>query len=434
MWPKHPVRGRNTDPEYLKQCRARREASLARAAAKRASVAAEASDAGTPMQRLVELLGSHPSRVLANPAWELATVADPGLVSRLPAESLALVAGHPATDGAMMMVLAQEVVRRTPNYDNVHRYAAFVLATRADIPVDALRVLADHCDHRRMGAPGFEVARHRVRRYEAGDTELVDGWREALPVMMVDVAAEIHGVDGWPTWSSPLEDAIAYGGARTAHPFILGLSLRMSADCRNRVLAHVRSRGRDVNEQWLWLHASAAVVPPLEDGSHAALHFLWKMCISQWEQNFNSFGQSSRCAPSCFSEAQHRGLRNNRISSWVDAWRRDESTHETPRPVEPQLTTGLPNRCWGGTGRETTGGTHLVELALNTTDALVLRRRSYDSRWWLRAAAALNPALGDGPRDRLCRDHHWVVRAMAREAREAREADRKAREAARAAQ
>jgi hypothetical protein len=75
-----------------------------------------------------------------------------------------------------------------------------------------------------------------------------------------------------------------------------------------------------------------------------------------------------------------------------------------------------------------------VELALKTTNALVLRRRSYDSRWWLRAAAALNPALGDGPRDRLCRDHHWVVRAMAREAREAREADRKAREATRAAQ
>jgi hypothetical protein len=431
MWPNHPVRGRNTDPEYLKQCRARREASLARAAAKRASVAAEASDAGTSMQRLQDLLVRHPGRVLANPAWELATVTDPGLMSRLPSDSLALVAGHPATDGAMMMVLAQEVVRRASNYDNVHRVAAYALATRADIPVDALRVLADRCDPRRMGAPGFEVARHRVRRYEAGDTELVDGWREALPVMMVDVARELHGAYGWPMWSSRLEDAIAYGGARTAHPFILGISLRLSADCRNRVLAHVRRSGRDVNEQWLWLHASAAVVPSLEGGSHAALHYLWKMCISQWEHNFNSFGLSSRCAPTCFAEAQCCSLRNGRISSWVDAWRREESSHETPRPVEPQLTTGLPLRFVGGSWRETIDGTHLVELALKTTNALVLRRRSYDSRWWLRAAAALNPALGDGPRDRLCRDHHWVVRAMAREAREA---DRKAREATRAAQ
>ncbi|MFM1935463.1 MAG: hypothetical protein RI990_422 [Planctomycetota bacterium] len=408
-------RGSNTSTLPPAERAARRAASKARAYAKQRAIADEASSASTPIHRLRELLARHPARVLANPAWQLASVTDPSLVSSLSGGALEVLAGQPGLDAETLMMMAQELVRRHASHGTDCPGASYALAMRGDAPVEVLRALAKGRDPDRMGNPGFEVAHHRVKWFEAGDASLTRGWRDALPAMMADAAGGVGASHRrWSFHLPHLERMLAHDPARSAHPFILGLVLRAEPEPRNLALHCVRRTGHDRHERWLWSHAIGAEAKTTESEYPGRLSYRWKACISLWERDFGSFGVSRRCAPRGFAEAQCTHLTTRYVDQWADAWRRDEANGRLRIAAAPK------RPAWescieldGVTTFDASSGSHLVELALVCEDTVILGRRSRDHRWWVRAAVAMNPALGEGCRTRLRQDHHWIVRAMA---------------------
>ena len=135
-----------------------------------------------------------------------------------------------------------------------------------------------------------------------------------------------------------------------------------------------------------------------------------------WEGNFASDGLSTRCAPRTFTEGMARQMRSYQLCDWVRSWRTKEAARRAAeaaprrrkrRPAEPAPSPWSP----GGVDDLR----HIPYLAFHARDRPLLTRRSRDARWWVRAATLLNPRLSAGPRERLRHDHHWLVRAMARE-------------------
>ena len=408
---------RNTSAEFLAQRAERARARSARARAKAKAVKAEASDAGTRIERLCELIERHPASVLANPAWELAMVADPAILGRLDDAKLALVAGHASADATTLALFANEVARRSEGqFMSTPTATSLAVATRADAPVEALRVLAGIGNPRRMGVPGVEIARHRVKCFEKGDAEMAGGWRDALPALMFDVGLGRDRTRCWVVSQWWIPRLVEKGAAGAAHPFILGIFAGATSVPRRAMLELVRLRGYDVNERWLWTIASVDSGAPNDRPSE----FLWRACVSGWDGDFSSYEMSRRCAPQQFGEAQYRGIRNSRISAWVESVR----CREDARSVGVAMPGVMgPGDEYAGAGACSTLGAEdggaLALLALDCRRATELARRAQDPRWWVRAAVAMNVTVDAALRETLCGDRHWVVRGMAWEAREA---------------
>jgi hypothetical protein len=413
---------RNTSAEVLAKRAERARARSARARAKAKAVKNEASDAGTRIERLCELIERHPASVLANPAWELAMVTDPALLGRLDDAKLALVAGHASADATTLALFANEVVRRSQGqFMSTPTAASLAVATRADAPVEALRALAGIGNPRRMGVPGVEVARHRVKCFEKGDVEMVGGWRDALPAVMVEVGRTADRAGHWAVDQGYTPRLVERGAARAAHPFLLGLFAGATSPSRRAMLELVRLRGHDVDERWLW--TVAAVEAGAGARNDRVSEYLWRACVSWWDGDFSSYGMSTRCAPQSFAEAQYLGIRNQRISAWVASLRCHEDARRFGAAMPPVTVSGdgLDDHVYVG-GPFLTGvvnGNLLAWLAIECKQAAALARRARDPRWWVRAAVAMNVTVDAALREQLCGDHHWVVRGMAREAREA---------------
>jgi len=411
---------RNTSAEVLAQRAERARARSARAREKARAVKAEASDAGTRIERLCELIERHPASVLANPAWELAMVADPALLGRLDEAKLALVAGHASGDVTMLALVANEVARRSQGR-STPTDASLAVATRADAPVDALRALAGIGNPRRMGVPGVEIARHRVGCFEKGDAEMLGGWRDALPALMVDLGRVADRAGHWAVDRGYTPRLVERGSARAAHPFLLGLFAGATSPSRRAMLELVRLRGHDVEERWLWTVAALeAGAGPRND---RVSEYLWRACVSWWDGDFSSYGMSTRCAPQSFAEAQYLGIRNQRVSAWVASLRCHEDARRFGAAMPPVTGSGdgLGDPVYVGVPflLGVVNGNLLAWLAIECKQPEALARRARDPRWWVRAAVAMNVTVDAALREQLCGDHHWVVRGMAREAREA---------------
>ena len=411
---------RNTSAEVLAQRAERARARSARAREKARAVKAEASDAGTRIERLCELIERHPASVLANPAWELAMVADPALLGRLDEAKLALVAGHASGDVTMLALVANEVARRSQGR-STPTDASLAVATRADAPVDALRVLAGIGNPRRMGVPGVEIARHRVGCFEKGDAEMLGGWRDALPALMVDLGRVADRAGHWAVDRGYTPRLVERGSARAAHPFLLGLFAGATSPSRRAMLELVRLRGHDIEERWLWTVAALeAGAGPRND---RVSEYLWRACVSWWDGDFSSYGMSTRCAPQSFAEAQYLGIRNQRVSAWVASLRCHEDARRFGAAMPPVAVSGdgLDDHVYVGVPflLDAVNGNLLAWLAIECKQPEALARRARDPRWWVRAAVAMNVTVDAALRETLCGDHHWVVRGMAREAREA---------------
>lgn len=104
-----------------------------------ASRRAEASDAGTPFQRLAELAATNPREVLANPAFELAVVTEPGFLFRLPEQALCGLLRQPAFPPDLMLALAQRLGR----LENRGSRVAARIAVHPNASPEALDLLVD---------------------------------------------------------------------------------------------------------------------------------------------------------------------------------------------------------------------------------------------------------------------------------------------------
>lgn len=417
MW-WYPIRVPNTDPEFLAASAARARARAARAAAAKRGLTKEASDPATRISRLAELLLLRPNNVLANPAWELASIADPQLLNGIAWNCAQAIATHPKADAAALMCLARRVAARTEQgYRRTSgETVAWRVACRADATVEVLRALVHGEDTERMSSVFLEVARQRIRCHEAGDREMLGGWRHAvLPTLVNCIGPGTRRLQRC-TDMHLLLTALRERPSRIAHPLVQAVVVCSASPARDAALRVVRDAGADHDDALLTAVAVRVQDESRESPSERALTMEWKKCVSTWEGNFASDGLSTRCAPRSFTEGMGRQMRSYQLRDWVRSWRTKEAARRAAeaaprrrkrRPAEPAPSPWSP----GGVDDLR----HIPYLAFHARDRPLLTRRSRDPRWWVRAATLLNPRLSAGPRERLRHDHHWLVRAMARE-------------------
>ena len=345
--------------------------------------------------------------------WRCATLVHPVLISSggsvFDLEGVARVHKPSGTRGRTCWEVSLEAWPEALPEALLETLLAAQLTAVLEAPVEALRALAGIGNPRRMGVPGVEVARHRVKCFEKGDVEMVGGWRDARPALMVEVGRTADRAGHWAVDQGYTPRLVERGAARAAHPFLLGLFAGATSPSRRAMLELVRLRGHDVDERWLWTVAAVEAGAGARNDRVSA--YLWRACVS------------TRCAPQSFAEAQYLGIRNQRISAWVASLRCHEDARRFGAAMPPVTVSGdgLDDHVYVG-GPFLTGvvnGNLLAWLAIECKQAAALARRARDPRWWVRAAVAMNLTVDAALREQLCGDHHWVVRGMAREAREA---------------
>ena len=123
-----------------------------------AEARALAADPATPIPTLAILAEREPACVLANPAWELAMVAQPALLGTLSDAAFAALAACPTADIAFLRTAAQSCALRPA----ATKRTVWALASRTDAPADVLQLLASVADPARTASDGREIARLRA--------------------------------------------------------------------------------------------------------------------------------------------------------------------------------------------------------------------------------------------------------------------------------
>lgn len=140
-----------------------------------------ARDPGTAIDTLGSLVELFADDVLANPAWQLATVTEGGLLSRLTVDQAASAARSPMLDPADLVALARLLARSRGWGDEGLRWA---VVEHADPPRAALEALVEGWDRSRLGTAVQETALFRLGgQSPSGSTP--GGWRHALPLAFV---------------------------------------------------------------------------------------------------------------------------------------------------------------------------------------------------------------------------------------------------------
>jgi len=129
-----------------------------------------ATDPASTLEQLVSVIDACPAQVLANPAWQLATVTHPGLYGALRQGQLVAIARCRATEPAAFIALARKVARfrgKAPKLE-------WLVVEHADAPRRALEAIAEITpDGTRVPKP---VAVARLRLQDPAST--LSAWRE----------------------------------------------------------------------------------------------------------------------------------------------------------------------------------------------------------------------------------------------------------------
>lgn len=135
-----------------------------------------AEDPATPVETLGSLVELFPDEVLANPAWQLAAVADGDLGSRFTAAQAAAAARSPRLDPGAAVAIARQARRPAWPNDAVR----FALVARADLPRAGLEALVEGWDRAALGTPVQEIAWLRLCAPVPG------AWRHAVAILIVE--------------------------------------------------------------------------------------------------------------------------------------------------------------------------------------------------------------------------------------------------------
>ena len=174
-----------------------------------AQARALSADPATSIPMLASLAVREPIRVLANPAWELAMVAQPALLANVSDEALSALASCAKADAEFLRSAARSCAPRPA----ATKRTIWALASRADAPAEVLQLLASLADPRRTSADGREIA--RLRAWQDGARLL--GWRAAVDVTGITFLQSRK----WPDSPKPVRDPEAFSALLRDHPALV---------------------------------------------------------------------------------------------------------------------------------------------------------------------------------------------------------------------
>ena len=381
----------------------------------------------TPLGELICLARRFPERVLANPALELALVADPGVFAAASPVSLRALARQPSADGALLSAIANAC------FDQYRSHGSVIdaVAARADAPRSVLARVAGWAGNR-CTADGREVARYRMLT----GIESCAGWDAAImPSLPWFVRVRNRPVA--PRCAvETVSGLFAHRLIRLECPMVRAILLMMEAPLRRAALL------AGPRDDLTWLHAVARAEHYGGKAGGAAEHIRWRFCMAAWYSADPWCLFPPRDNAHGFADGMGRQMLARRILETAERWLAgdvDDIRRIASSPVgqgqgqgsasvataaaDPAAPT-VPSADAVIKSAAGDAAPTVVQLLLLTSPACplpLLARRSRSATWVVRAAVACNPALPARERDVLREDLHWIVRGAARGAPTARE-------------
>ena len=129
-----------------------------------------ATDPASTLEQLVSVIDACPAQVLANPAWQLATVTHPGLYGALRQGQLVAFVRCRAAEPAAIVALARKAAR----FNGKAPKLEWLVVEHADAPRRALEAIAEVAPDAARVAKPVAVARLRLR----DPVSTLSAWRE----------------------------------------------------------------------------------------------------------------------------------------------------------------------------------------------------------------------------------------------------------------
>ena len=379
----------------------------------------EAADPATSIKRLAVLMEHCADQVLANPAWQLACVAEPGLLASLTDDQLAGACTSTQADAGLLASVGHLYAGNR----GAGREVGWLLASHADTPRSAFENIVSSWKQERIGTPVQEVALQRLRDPQS----TLRGWRDAVPLAILCERSLSTPRTMGQQWSL-LCGLLTAGHVPADAPLLDVIAMRCRTDVRERLMEYLPPdcpHARALREFGAYVKV----------GLHyrmRTIDYTLRAVIRRWE-GIGALGHApDRCARTVFTTNRLEDPWASKCRAHVQRWteRGAELAAEyrsRSRMAWEVATDGPPAfRALEARARvaDTAGrGLEVNHLAVLSSDrcsveSLMIAARAQS--WFVRLCVAANRVTDAAVLQPLANDPHWIVRGAALESLAAR--------------
>ena len=381
----------------------------------------EAADPATSTKRLAVLMEHRADQVLANPAWQLACVAEPGLLASLTDDQLAGACTSTQADAGLLASVGHLYAGNR----GAGREVGWLLASHADTPRSAFENIVSSWKQERIGTPVQEVALQRLRDPQS----TLRGWRDAVPLAILCERSLSTPRTMGQQWSL-LCGLLTAGHVPADAPLLDVVAMRCRTDVRERLMEYLPPdcpHARALREFGAYVKV----------GLHyrmRTIDYTLRTVIRRWD-GIGALGHApDRCTRTVFTTNRLEDPWASKCRTHVQRWteRGAELAAEyrsRSRMAWEVATDGPPAfRALEARARvaDTAGrGLEVNHLAVLSSDrcsveSLMIAARAQS--WFVRLCVAANRVTDAAVLQPLANDPHWIVRGAALESLAARAA------------
>jgi hypothetical protein len=368
-----------------------------------AQARALSADPATSIPMLASLAVREPIRVLANPAWELAMVAQPALLANVSDEALAALASCAKADAEFLRSAARSCALRPA----ATKRTIWALASRTDAPAEVLQLLASLADPKHTSSDGREIA--RLRAWQDGARLL--GWRAAVEVTGITYLQARKLPNSIPTVYEPeaISTLLHDFPALVDSPIVRLIAMLGQREMRMRILHAAAPTNAAVLEM-------LSISDTIGKGVRVDDQSVWVMFHSQVGGHGLRNTTPQRAGAGGMNVAMGRSFQRKNAGRLALRWACGERIDADGKNWGPKLREGsipIEDAIHAARHAPEHSSVHMLLLAHPRCPRRLLQRRVRSPHWISRLAVALNPAVGETFRGRLRSDLHWIVRAAA---------------------
>ena len=381
----------------------------------------EAADPATTTKRLAVLMEHRADQVLANPAWQLACVAEPGLLASLTDDQLAGACTSAQADAGLLA----SVGHLYSGNRGAGREVGWLLASHADTPRSAFENIISSWKQERIGTPVQEVALQRLRDPQS----TLRGWRDAVPLAILCERSLSTPRTMGQQWSL-LCGLLTAGHVPADAPLLDVIAMRCRTDVRERLMEYLPPdcpHARALREFGAYVKV----------GLHyrmRTIDYTLRAVIRRWE-GIGALGHApDRCARTVFTtnrlEDPWASKCRAHVQRWTERGAELAAEYRSRSRMAWELATDGPPafRALESRARvaDTAGrGLEVNHLAVLSSDqcsveSLMIAARAQS--WFVRLCVAANRVTDAAVLQPLANDPHWIVRGAALESLAARAA------------
>lgn len=381
----------------------------------------EAADPATSTKRLAVLMEHRADQVLANPAWQLACVAEPGLLASLTDDQLAGACTSTQADAGLLASVGHLYAGNR----GAGREVGWLLASHADTPRSAFENIISSWKQERIGTPVQEVALQRLRDPQS----TLRGWRDAVPLAILCERSLSTPRTMGQQWSL-LCGLLTAGHVPADAPLLDVITMRCRTDVRERLMEYLPPdcpHARALREFGAYVKV----------GLHyrmRTIDYTLRTVIRRWD-GIGALGHApDRCARTVFTtnrlEDPWASKCRTHVQRWTERGAELAAEYRSRSRMAWELATDGPPafRALESRARvaDTAGrGLEVNHLAVLSSDRCSVESLTIAARaqsWFVRLCVAANRVADTAVLQPLAKDPHWIVRGAALESLAARAA------------